>query len=413
MENDYQGAHKAQGESNFPQTFEELNFFLNNQYLTGQILDLSVHSPEIFEKFPDGIAVYTPDRKLVYRNEAARNLSAYLGESDGDNDYEFYDENNDVVPYNLLPVTQCLNEIKINQTEYLVVNKKNDRKIFLEISGIPVFENDKLSYAFIILHNIAKRRNAQLKVLNIVHELSIKNNQLLRNNQFNENVLGIISHDLRGPLTNMYSLIEMINITPEEIKKSEMLLLLKRMVQKQEQIVNSLAEIIEIQSLNKSKLEKIVIEDVINEIIRKNEIEIKNCGGSISYSLEKVPLFLYIKEYLVIVLQNIISNSINFRDTNKKLSISINGLMKEDYLLLIIKDNGIGIDMEKNGDRIFLPFMNKGDGKGLGLFLNKNIIEKNGGYFVVESEPQQGTCCYCFLKEYESPNEDTSPNNEL
>jgi K+-sensing histidine kinase KdpD len=58
--------------------------------------------------------------------------------------------------------------------------------------------------------------------------------------QFCEDLLSAISHDLRSPLTNMYSLIELIECTPDPVKKSELLVSLRQMVQKQEEVINSI-----------------------------------------------------------------------------------------------------------------------------------------------------------------------------
>ena len=63
--------------------------------------------------------------------------------------------------------------------------------------------------------------------------------------------------------------------------------------------------------------------------------------------------------------------------------------------LLQISDNGMGIDLEKNGDKLFgmyKTFHGNADAKGLGLFITKNQIEAMGGSISVESVPNEGTC---------------------
>jgi len=58
----------------------------------------------------------------------------------------------------------------------------------------------------------------------------------------------------------------------------------------------------------------------------------------------------------------------------------------------------------KHHDDLFSPFKRivtkKAEGTGVGLYIIKNIIEKNGGYIEVESTPGEGTAFYCYLKEY-------------
>ena len=62
--------------------------------------------------------------------------------------------------------------------------------------------------------------------------------------------------------------------------------------------------------------------------------------------------------------------------------------------ILEISDNGIGIDLKKNGSKIFgmyKTFSNNPESKGIGLFITKNQIDAMGGKIVVESQPNEGT----------------------
>ena len=62
--------------------------------------------------------------------------------------------------------------------------------------------------------------------------------------------------------------------------------------------------------------------------------------------------------------------------------------------MLDFKDNGIGIDLERNADKIFglyQRFHNYPDSKGLGLYLVKSQVETMGGTITVESEVNKGT----------------------
>jgi signal transduction histidine kinase len=63
----------------------------------------------------------------------------------------------------------------------------------------------------------------------------------------------------------------------------------------------------------------------------------------------------------------------------------------------------MGMDLTKYGNKLFKPFTRfskKADGKGIGLFLLKSMIEKNEGRIEVASEPGNGTRFSCYLKEY-------------
>ena len=97
------------------------------------------------------------------------------------------------------------------------------------------------------------------------------------------------------------------------------------------------------------------------------------------------------------------SNALKYRSLDKPPKISIKATEKENFVNLIIKDNGIGIDLNKNGDKIFglyQRFHNYPDSKGLGLYLVKSQIEAMGGTIEVESQVGKGTqFTLTFIKE--------------
>ena len=72
-------------------------------------------------------------------------------------------------------------------------------------------------------------------------------------------------------------------------------------------------------------------------------------------------------------------------------------------VLLQVKDNGIGIDLEKHGKDLFKMykrFNENYDGRGLGLYLIKTQAEVLGGYVEVQSKPGEGTCFQVWLPVY-------------
>ena len=101
----------------------------------------------------------------------------------------------------------------------------------------------------------------------------------------------------------------------------------------------------------------------------------------------------YPKVYLESILQNLITNSIKYRSKDRDLIIEMTSKKLDDGILFICKDNGMGIDLKKFGDKIF--GMNKTfhlnlDSRGMGLFITRNQIESLGGSISVESEPEKG-----------------------
>ena len=93
------------------------------------------------------------------------------------------------------------------------------------------------------------------------------------------------------------------------------------------------------------------------------------------------------------VFQNIISNAIKYQPLGNKPQISVKSIEYDDYWIVSIKDNGIGMP-ENVRKRIFEPFYTTkevGEGTGLGLSISFGIIENHKGSISVKSEQNNGS----------------------
>jgi signal transduction histidine kinase len=104
--------------------------------------------------------------------------------------------------------------------------------------------------------------------------------------------------------------------------------------------------------------------------------------------------------YLDSILVNFMTNAIKYCNHNKESYVRISAETSEDFVVLIFEDNGLGIDLEKNGIHLFAMFKTfheSEDSRGLGLYITKNQIESMGGNVEVESEPYVGTTFKVYL----------------
>ena len=134
--------------------------------------------------------------------------------------------------------------------------------------------------------------------------------------------------------------------------------------------------------------------NVLRDNIKINEVEIVN-------EIDSECTIMYNAAYLQSVLYNIISNAIRYRHSDRKPKIIIRLDREDDFTILTIKDNGIGIDLKRNGKKLFgmyKTFTTKPDSRGLGLFITKNQIDAMGGIIKVESELNIGTTFKIYIK---------------
>jgi len=86
------------------------------------------------------------------------------------------------------------------------------------------------------------------------------------------------------------------------------------------------------------------------------------------------------------VLINLINNSIHALEGIKDPLIKISCIVEQEKTLIVVSDNGKGIE-ENIMNQIFIPFYTtKKNGSGIGLSLSKNILKKHGGNLLVSSE---------------------------
>jgi K+-sensing histidine kinase KdpD len=108
--------------------------------------------------------------------------------------------------------------------------------------------------------------------------------------------------------------------------------------------------------------------------------------------------------YLDSIILNFLTNAIKYKKPTEPAKIEINTSIKDRFIVLEIRDYGQGIDLIKYGEKLFgmyKTFHKHDDSRGLGLFITKNQVEAIGGKIEVESEVNEGTTFYIYLKTHE------------
>ena len=114
----------------------------------------------------------------------------------------------------------------------------------------------------------------------------------------------------------------------------------------------------------------------------------------IKIDLDEVPVLEVNKSYLESIFLNLLTNALKYRDTTRQLKLNVTTKVADKKLIITFKDNGIGIDLEKNKNKIFglyQCFHNHPDSKGFGLYLVKSQVESMGGSISVQSNVGVGT----------------------
>lgn len=275
-------------------------------------------------------------------------------------------------------------------------SKKTGENYWVNFSIIPISNNDgEHSHWISIQREITEEKKKEKEKEQLIREL-IQNNSDLK--QFSY----ITSHNLRAPLSNLTGLLyllEDIEIQDEEL--SEILNGFKISTNLLNETVNDLIKVIIIKDSPSVSKEAISIEETINSLRIQIQLLINKSQPEFVLNLKNAPIALTNKSYIESILLNLLTNALKYKSDKRPLKIEITTSQTDEEYQIIFEDNGIGIDLELNKDKIFglyQRFHDYPDSKGLGLYLVKSQIESMGGSILAKSQVDTGTKFIITLK---------------
>lgn len=226
-------------------------------------------------------------------------------------------------------------------------------------------------------------------------EINLTYKQLMKEQQLRESLFKI-SHEIKNPIAVCKGYLDMFDTNNME-HFSKYIPIIKS------EINRTLDLLQDFSACNKIKIESDIVDiGLLLEDITKN-FTLMFDNKDIKYEIELLDDEIYINgDYnrLNQVLVNIIKNSIEAIDINKKSYIKIYTKQIGKEIKIFIEDNGIGISKE-NMERINEPFFTtKSNGTGLGLVLSNEIITLHNGTIKYESEEGVGTTAIITLPIY-------------
>lgn len=259
----------------------------------------------------------------------------------------------------------------------------------MERSAASVLYDDDGNYSkyLIISRDISQMKSAEEKA-NKLFSLSKDLNAKLAD------FTHIVSHNIRSNTSNMTMLIDLIEDTEEFSEQKEYFKLLKQSNNKLSETISHLNDTIDLQFTSKKRKTEINIQTEINTILETFKEQIDFEKIKIELSITKDLTVYTIPTYFESIISNLISNAIKYKSPKRKLILKITARKEKRKTLITVEDNGIGIDLIKNKDKIFgmyKTFHNNSDAIGLGLFMIKNKVNVLGGSIKVESKINSGS----------------------
>ena len=216
-----------------------------------------------------------------------------------------------------------------------------------------------------------------------------------------EILLDTLSHDIKNPLTNLVLAIDQfkgMGLTNQEEFES-LLAIVERALNKMQNLIHELTDTRKEEHKYKTHPELLNFEHILEDVRLTLNDDIK-LSGAVIRSEVHVSQITFSRRKLRSIIYNLVINSIKYKSPTRKPEILIKTWRHEDYIIISIKDNGIGIDPSKH-EAIFSKYYrldNDIEGSGIGLYLVKEIVTNAGGKISVESELDKGTQIKIFLK---------------
>jgi signal transduction histidine kinase len=250
----------------------------------------------------------------------------------------------------------------------------------------PLSEDDILGKALLTMKENLKISEDEL--------MQTADNLIQRNKEL-EQFTYIISHNLRAPVANIMGLYQLLMLRTDDEQESQKLISdLGTSVQRLDDVIIDLNVILEVKQKVHEQMEYVSFTQIVKDIKKSFDGYLQQDLIEIKCEFGAADTVHCLKSYIYSIFYNLISNSIKFKRPEEKLLLQITSHNKKDNVIVRFNDNGKGIDMKLNGDKLFglyRRFDTSADGKGMGLYMVKTQVETLGGHVRVRSEINRGS----------------------
>ena len=227
------------------------------------------------------------------------------------------------------------------------------------------------------------RINSCLSISRYLREIKLKNEELKAYDQ-------MVSHDLRGPISNIMAYAQLLMDTNPELLTGESKRIMETIHGQSKASMNLIDGILSYASAEKEMpFESVDLNSVVLDAIEAHKVRIDESKAVVNAkNLPWINKGVKIKLYQLFY--NLVGNALKFQKEDNIPQVSIYLNESND---IIVEDNGVGFDQSK-ADKIFKPLIrlnNSYEGYGIGLGTCQRIVNIHGWTIRAESEPGIGS----------------------
>ncbi|TDT39580.1 PAS domain S-box-containing protein [Maribacter spongiicola] len=350
----------------------------------------------LIDNLPVNVYIKDTESRKILINRAE---CEYLGVNDpreilGKTDFELY-------PYEAAEKSRE-EDLKVMNTLRPVIGKEtvkttiDGKQTSFLSSKIPLLNSKGIAYGLVgISLDISNLKEKEKELRNIINIASVQNKKLL-------NFAHIVSHNLRSHSANFSMLLSFLDTERDEEEKKNIISMLTTASNNLLETLDNLNEVVSINTNTNIEIKEINLNDKVEDICKNLSSFILNNKATIE---NNIPVDFHIKSvpsYLDSILSNFLTNAVKYRHSERKSLVKLSAEKKDNYSILTISDNGLGIDLDKYGKKLFgmyNTFHDHKDARGIGLYLTKNQIDAMNGKVEVTSKIGKGTEFKIFFNE--------------
>ncbi len=238
-------------------------------------------------------------------------------------------------------------------------------------------------------------------------EQELQNEQLRESERLKSQLVSIVSHELRNPLTSILGYTSLL--LKRDFEKAQVTHYLEIIQQQGNRLTSLIDHFLESESVETGRLEiklqpldlKVLLAEetkLVSDKVMKHRIELAVDANSLPVRGDR--------ERLAQVFANLLGNAVKYSPEGGL--VEVGGEVVGDLVIIQVRDQGIGIPDEHQA-QIFTKFF-RGDaresgiaGTGLGLAVSREIVEAHGGRIRFTSDPGSGSCFRLELPLYRIP----------
>jgi PAS domain S-box-containing protein len=271
--------------------------------------------------------------------------------------------------------------------EFRLLNS-DGQYFYIEAQATNQLQNPSIAGIVVTSRDISIRKKAEAEKQSLIQELT-KNNADLK--QFSY----IVSHNLRSPLTNLISMTNLLDMDTINTERSLKLINgFKTTTTRLNETLNDLIHILLVKNNTNINIQSLVFEETLEQVTQSITAVMEASGIEIESDFSGAPSVIFNQAYLESIFQNLITNSIRYRNPDRIPKVQIKTFKNQQDIHLVFSDNGIGFDMELVKDKIFglhQKFHHHPESRGIGLYLIHAQITSLGGSISVKSQVGNGT----------------------